>query len=229
MGSFLGTGVYVMQLTDFPIFQRLNGVFEFARLNKCTIEFIPKFNMTLNQNFLSGGTAAQFASSTTGTLITAIDQIPINGISIGSSPKAVNWVNDSSNSTGTSSAAPYRSDTVTPGYVRGLSGSREKELYKKHKISFYPAFYDYVQGSGNTGLSVNAFERRVKRWVCTNSLGTAAAGNDPVTDGSGPLYYGPMYAFDVNAYAGAVGDNINIALFDVRLKYSMSFMRMRGV
>lgn len=225
--SLVGTGVYVMQLTDFPIFQRFATCFEFARLNKCTIEFIPKYNMQLNQQPL-GGVSATSISSVTGTFITALDQVPIRDAS---GTPAINWLNDVSNSTGTTSATPYQSTTVTTGYVRGLQGSREKELYKKHRISFYPAFYDIIFGATNASsgasltYSANSYQRRIKAWVTTNILGTSS---DPVVgDLTGPLYYGPVYAFDVNNAPST--DNISISMFDVRMKYSMSFKRLKGV
>lgn len=228
VGAFNGTGVYAMQLTDFPIFQRFNGCFEFARLNKCTIEFIPKFNFQSNLNSLSS-TAATFSSSTTGTFITAIDQVPI-GIAIGTTATALNWVNDSSNSSGTSSAAPYTSTTVTTGYVRGLQGSREKELYKKHTLSFFPAFYDYIVTGAGPGIVNGAgFQRMIKKWVCTNNLTGGGGGSTNVVSGNGPVYYGPVYALDVNGYPGGVTDNINLPLYDVRMRYSMSFKRLKGV
>lgn len=227
VGAFNGTGVYVMQLSDFPIFQRFNNCFEFVRLNKCTIEFIPKFNFQSNMNSLSS-TAATFSSSTTGTFLTAIDQVPIN-VLITSTATALNWVNDSSNTSGTTAATPYTSSTVTTGYIRGLQGCREKELYKKHTISFYPAFYDVILGSGGTAATnAIAYERKIKKFVNINLL-QGAGSSAQVANTTGPLYYGPMYGFDVNGYPGGVNDNINIPLFDVRLRYSMSFKRLRGV
>lgn len=228
IGAFAGTGVYAMQLSDFPIFQRFNGCFEFARLNRCTIEFIPKYNMQLSSNSLSS-TASTFSASTSGTFITAVDQVPFIVVP-GTTSVALNWVNDSSNSSGTTSATPYTSTTVTPGYVRGLQGSREKELYKKHTLNFYPAFYDYLMtGISNSGsITANAsYQRKIKAWVSTQTLLTT--GTAPVATNTGPLYFGPVYALDVNGYPGGVSDNINIPLFDVRLKYSMSFKRLRGV
>jgi len=137
----LGTGVWVFQLTDFPIFQKFNTCFEFVRLNKITIEYWPKFNMQLNQ----GSVVAD--NSMSGTFITAVDQVPFN-IVVGTTTAAANWVDDSSSSSGTTDATPYESASITPGYVRGLEGSKECELYKKQTTSFYPAFYDFVvQGS----------------------------------------------------------------------------------
>lgn len=223
-GAFLGTGTYAMQLTDFPIFQRMTGIFEFVRLNKCTVEFIPKYNFQSNSNLFTAGTAAQFSSSTTGTFLTALDQVPIN-ITIGTSNTAPNWVNDSSNSSGTTAATPYQCTTVTTGYVRGLQGCKEKELYKKHKISFYPAFYNSLIDGGGSSV---AQHRNIKQWVITNYQ-NVGSGDDPIATGTGPVYYGPIYALDINAYAGSSSDNINIPLYDVRFTYSMSFKRLRGV
>jgi len=224
-GDVTGTGVWVMQLTDFPIFQRFNECFEFCRLNKCTIEFIPKFNMQLYQT--PQVAASVPSTSITGTLITAIDQVPFNVV-VGTTATAPNWTNDSSNTTGTTSAAPYASASVTPGYVRGLQGSREKELYKKHTLTFMPAFYDYlVTGGGFNTLSGVSYERKVKKWVTTHRLEPST--DSPVTNGVGPIYYGPVYAFDVNEFYATTGSPSFVALYDVRMRYSMSFKRLRGV
>lgn len=224
--SLIGTGVYTLQLTDLPIFQRFQSCFEFARLNKCTIEFIPKYNMQLNQQPLAG-VSATAVSSVSGTFITAIDQIPID-ITIGTSSPAINWLNDVSNSTGTTSATPYSSTVITPGYIRGLQGSKEKELYKAHRVTFTPAFYTPVlAGVAGGTFSTGAYTRQLKKWVTTQLL-LAGSTDIPVgPTGNGPIYYGPVYAFDVNNAPST--DNISISMFDVRMKYSMSFKRLRGV
>lgn len=229
-GAFLGTGVYVMQLSDFPIFQRMNGIFEFCRLNKCTIEFIPKYNMQSNANLFTAGTAAQFSSSTTGTFVTALDQIPVVGITLGTSATAPNWVNDSSNSSGTTVATPLQCNSVTVGYVRGIEGSKEKELYKKHRIAFNPAFYSQVLSNGTSAAQASTvcYQRQIKKWVTTGALEPGGS-ESRVVNNTGPYYYGPIYALDINAYAGSTSDNINIPLYDIRLTYSMSFKRLRGV
>lgn len=211
-----------MQLTDFPIFQKFSTCFEFARLNKCTIDFIPKFNMQLNSLTTSTGVGATV--SITGTLITAVDQVPYDVV-IGSSTVAATWSNDSSNTTGTSSATAYNSNIITPGYIRGLQGSKEQELYKKRSITFSPCFFDYIlDGQGGSDVSNPAFERKVASWVTTKFVGSAG-GTVDVTVGHGPIYFGPVYCFDVNA-PPASGSQ---ALFDVRFRYSMSFKRLSGV
>lgn len=225
-GAFLGTGVYLMQLTDFPIFQRLNGVFEFVRVNKCTIEFIPKYNFQSNSIGLSA-VASSFNTSTTGTLVTAIDQVPFTSVVPGSTANAPNWVSDSSNSSGTTNAQPYQCTSVTVGYVRGLQGSKEQEFYKKRRISFFPAFYVPIVGQNAAGDTLS-YERRIKKWVTTQILNVGSS-ETPVTNDNGPYYYGPVYAFDCNGYSGSASDNINIALYDIRFHYSISFKRLRGV
>lgn len=220
-GNRTGSGVWVFQLSDFPIFQRFNQCFEFARLNKITIEYWPKFNMQLNQNV--AGTINQ---SISGTLITALDQIPFNVI-VGTTGAAPNWVADGSDTSGTSSATPYESPSITPGYARGIQNSREKELYVKRTQTFDPAFYDYVvSGDGIGNISgAAAFERKIKKWVTTSYQTTTGTGL-VTSGGNGPLYYGPIYCFDVNAGYPA---SATVELYDIKLKYSMSFRRLKGV
>jgi len=218
----LGGGVFIMQLTDFPIFQKFSTCFEFARLNKCTIHFIPKFNMQLNQ--LTFSTGVEATVSINGTIITAVDQVPYDVV-IGSSTVAATWSNDSSNTTGTSSPTAYTSNIITPGYIRGLQGSKEMEIYKKRSISFMPCFFDYIMDGQGLGDTDNpAFERKVKKWVATKYVG-AGSGTVDVTPGHGPVYYGPVYCFDVNAPPSSGSQ----ALYDIRFTYSMSFKRVTGV
>lgn len=228
-------GVWILRLSDFPIFQRFVNCYEFARLNKCSIEFIPKANMQLNQ-----GNGTTFTNSITGTLITAIDQIPIfsaAGFASGVLATAPTWENDGSNDTNITSPAPALCGQMTPSYVRGLQGSHERELYKRQLRSFYPAFYTPVLdlATTNTGQTIGSqvsstgcFERNVKKWVNINSIQTAvpAGTSTLIVPNNGPLYYGPVYALDVNSTQ--TGEQTITQLFDVRLRYSMSFKRLKG-
>lgn len=233
-------GVWVLRLSDFPIYQRFVNCYEFARLNKCKIEYIPKANMQLNQF-----TSSTETNSLSGTLITAIDQIPIlTGSGTGTSPSlatAPTWENDGSNDSNITSPAPAECQQASCSYVRGLQGSREKELYKRQVQSFYPAFYtplldNVVQPlttAAATGVTLPSFsltgcyERNIKKWVninsfqTTNSAGTTTA----IVANNGPLYYGPLYAIDVNVTPDAT---YNVPLFDVRFTYSISFKRLKG-
>lgn len=214
------TGVWAMQLTDFPIFQQFKNCFEFVRLNACVIEYLPKYNMQLNLTSNATGNPEQI--STTGTYVTAIDQVPFSVV-IGSTSTMVGWSNDASNTSGTTSPAPYTSSSISVGYVRGIQNSREKELYKKTVQKFMPAFYTPVLGGdGPSTFTSVAWQRNVKKWV-TTTIGQTG-GNLGVTSGNGPLYYGPVLALDINEPTEAT-----LPLFDVRLKYSMSFKRLKGV
>lgn len=227
------TGCFVMRLTDFPAYQTLGANFEFARVNKCTIEFIPKYNMQLN---LGGGAS----TSVTGTMVTGIDQIPIYTTGSGGFTPASTWINDVSNDTGVTSASAVQT-SLTTSYIRGLQGSREKELYKKHRISFYPAFYDYVMtgtgtgtiagisnpvpASANTTWGTNGcVERKIKKWISINTLQSSASPTGALN--VGPLYFGPVYALDVNQPAAS---DVDTVLYDIRMTYSISFKRLKGV
>lgn len=231
------TGGCIIRLTDLPFFQQMGPNFEFARLNKCTIEFWPKANMQLNQ-FTAAGALSTFSPS--GTLVTANDQVPFyssttTNASFVASPI---WANDTSNDTGVTSAS-WVQVGMTTDYIRGLQGSREKELYKKHTISFYPAFYDYVMTGAGTGditnvenglpAASNVFEtngcveRKIKKWVSINNINSS--GNSHSVN-VGPLYFGPVAAIDCNVDGTGASA---IPLYDIRLKYSISFKRVRGV
>jgi len=237
--NITSTGGCIIRLTDLPFYQRMAPNFEFARLNKCTIEFWPKANMQLNQ-FTAAGALSTFSPS--GTLITAVDQVPFYSSTLSSGMafvQSVIWAGDASDDSGITSASWVRVGMSTD-YIRGLQGSREKELYKKHTISFYPAFYDYVmtgEGAGPiTGVSnllpnttdVNwgtngCVERKIKKWVSINNLDSRA---NTATVNTGPLYFGPVAAIDCNVDGTGASA---IPLYDVRLKYSISFKRVRGV
>lgn len=223
-GSNIGGGVWVMQLTDFPIFQKFNSCFEMVRLNSVTIEYLPKANMQLNYvGLTAGGSPTSNNISISGTLITAMDQVPYNVV-IGTTATSTNWINDVSNTSGTTSAAPYSNGVITPGYVRGLQNAKERELYKKQSQTFNPAFYTPILGGdGQTTFTPVAWQRNVKKWVSTNIQSTI--GDQLVTSGNGPLYYGPIFALDVNGN----DDSLPNQLFDIRLTYNMSFRRLKGV
>jgi len=194
--------------------------------------------MQLNQIAVSTGVLS--TASPSGTLITAIDQIPITTTSGSNFTLALSWANDNSNSSGvTSCSAVGEPGPSSCSYVRGIQNSHERELYKKHKVSFFPAFYDYIMApSAASGAITNvtnplisstavwttngSVERKIKKWVTVNNANQAG-----ISDNTGPLYFGPMYALDVNAEPGTSANSI--PLFDVRLTYSVSFKRLRGV
>jgi hypothetical protein len=226
------TGALIMRFGDFPAYNQLGPNFEFARLNKFVIEFWPKSNMQFTQINTAG---TGFQASVSGTFVTALDQVPVYS-GAAAYTTAPGWANDTSNDTNVSSAS-FVATPFTTSYVRGIQNSREKELYKKHKMSFYPAFYDYIMTSSSApGTAItsvsnqvgtfegnNCCERRIKKWVNINAaVGGAGASNTLV---GGPLFYGPVYAVDSNIEPTTSFP----ALFDVRLKYSISFKRLRGI
>jgi len=223
-----------MRLSDFPIYQRFVNCYEFARLNKVTITYWPKYNMQLNQETSSGING----QSVTGTLITAMDQIPLVASYAGATTvtSAVTWISDSDVDSPVTLPFAAGCNTVTPTYVRGLQGSHEAELYKKQSMTFQPAFYDYIldnpivntttQTFGSNASATGCFERKIRKWVNivtlvqpdnTGESGTSIANN-------GPVYYGPVYALDINSQPDALAQS----LFDVRMTYSMSFKRLKG-
>lgn len=230
------TGGCIIRLTDLPFYQQMAPNFEFARLNKCKLEFWPKSNMQLTQLSAAG---ALSSFSVSGTFITAIDQVPFySGTTSASNYVAASsWSNDGSNDSGVTSASFVNSGMSTD-YIRGLQGSREKELYKKHTLNFYPAFYDYVMTGQGTGaitsvanvlpgatptLTLNGcVERKIKKWVSINTI--SSEGND-ATVNVGPLYFGPVYAIDGNVDGTGAS---SVPLYDVRFTYSISFKRVRG-
>lgn len=234
-------GVWIMRLSDFPIFQRFVDCYEFARLNKCTIDYIPKSNMQTNLSVAAGASAP--VQSLTGTLITAIDQIPLfvgPNQGGGTISTAITWENDGSNDANISSPGPAACSQTTCSYVRGLQNSRERELYKRQRISFYPAFYTPVLDSAiaqnaESGSvfplnysSTGCFERNIKKWVNINSFQTSNGGGTStnIVASPGPLYYGPIYALDLNGIPAMTPSNFE--LFDVRFTYSISFKRLKG-
>lgn len=176
---------------------------------------------------LAAGGASTYSSSMSGTLITAIDQVPLVSTS-GTIATANTWVNDNSNDTGVTFPFAAAASQLTPSYVRGIQNAREKELYKKHSISFYPAFYDYVVNNpvnigtpASQNIDNGIYQRVIKKWVNCRTLETASSLNP----NNGPVFYGPVYAVDINQ-----DPSIQItALYDIRMSYSVSFKRLRGV
>lgn len=231
------SAVWVIRLPNIPIFATMGMNFEFVRLNKFTIAYLPKSNMQTNLPFLPSSGVNTQGTSISGTLITAIDQVPIVGAAA-LTTAATCWITDATE-TNVTLAVPYSFTSIAnqPGvdYVRGIERSRETELYSKVKRSFYPTFYseiiDAMNGpssfsdpkGSNTGL---CFERRIKRWVNCTSITNIGSQTSPNIN-AGPYYYGPVFALCVNqpAYMGA---SETFPLYDVRMKYSISFKRVRG-
>lgn len=225
-------GVWLMRLSDFPIYQRFVNCFEFARLNKVTIEYLPKYNLSSAPSGVTGS-----IKPITGTLILAEDQIPLVASYAGATviTAAPTWATDGDSDANVTVPFAARCDAITATYVRGIENSKEKELYSKRKQSFYPCFYNYLldnpivntttQTFGSNASTTGCFERNIKKWVniVTLAQGAATAGSDVIVPNAGPVYYGPVYAFDVNETPTMALD-----LFDVRMTYSMSFKRLKA-
>lgn len=227
-------GVWLMNLTDFPAYATLGACFEFARLGKCEITYWPKTNMQTNLPY-NNGLAVRQGFSMSGTLITGLDQIPLVGSNALTAVNP-NWITDATE-TNVTVAKPYAftsQGTLSPvAYVRGLSGSKETELYKKVRRTFYPAFYDLLMdapgaGAGVGGTSGTCFERKIKKWINVGILNSGTSGVAGVrSQNVGPAYYGPCFALLVNN-TSAVDASQTIPLYDVRMKYTISFKRLKG-
>lgn len=197
--------------------------FEFVRVNKWRMEFLPKFNMSLQQAPAASGVVTQ---SITGTLLVNIDQVPLVSTT-GAVGQAATWQGDTETGAATSTAFGAACALVDPNYIRGMTGCKEKEIYKKIVQSFYPTFYTPVLDTNinfslTTGLpysSTGCFDRQVKKWININLLEAASA-----LPNNGPLYYGPIWALDLNNH---VVTSI-LDLYDVRVHYSVSYRRVKG-
>jgi len=205
-----------MKLSDLPIVGSndvgLAQAFDFVRLNKCTMEFMPRFNVN------------------DGSDPTSIPNIP-NRAGRGTTTKRIGsphisaaWQSQASEDSGVTECTAYDHARITPDYIRGMQGGKETEFYKRHKVHFTPTFYDYtvqnVQGivGATTG---GAYKACKKQWVNTNYLNQ---GSGSETQTQGPDFYGPMYCFSNNLASGS-----QTALYDVKLHYSVSFRRLRGI
>lgn len=233
------TGAMVMSLTDFPIYGTCSSLYEFARVNKCRLEIRPKANMQLNQLITTGPALSTFSLS--GRLITAIDQVPFYSPTGTNYSAAETWSLDTSNTTGVSGTT-FVEAPFTTNYIRGLQGARETELYQKQSRSFYPACYEYMMapngGTVNnlvdnqppsstvTGFNNNGSAKRcLKQWVNIATITTGTTpGTGSVGENKGPIYFGPLYALDVNVPSTTT----NIPLYDLILHYSISFKRVKG-
>lgn len=221
-----------MRLSDFPVYQRFVNCFEFARLERVTIEYLPKYNFASAPSAVTGS-----VKPITGTLITALDQIPLVASYAGAATiaPAPSWATDGDNDANVTTPFAARCDEITASYVRGIQNSEEKELYSKRTQTFFPCFYNYLLDTpivntststfGSVASNTGCFERNIMKWVniVTLAQGAAAAGSDVIVPNAGPVYYGPIYAFDVNETGTMALD-----LFDVRMTYRMSFKRLKA-
>jgi len=209
-------GIYIFKHSDFPIIGDANtglgASFDFVRLNRCRMEFLPRYNIQ------------SVASATVGpncTFLTALDEIPVGA---SGSPGIVSpsWTSQADEDTGVTEATAFDHVRITPDYLRGIQSVKETETYKKHVVHFMPKFYNNIQsGAAASGALVN-LQQNQKKWINLNFFDQATSTEN---FNVGPDYYGPMFCFSNNAAnSGEVG-----VQYDVKLHYSVSFRRLKGI
>lgn len=217
-------GQYIFHLADFPIIgsgTNLGESFDFVRLNKCKMEFMPRYNQATAPNTAAGTTQAQSI-----TFLTGLDELPIV-FGTGTFTHAPSWTSQASEDTGVTEATAFDHPAISPDYLRGMQNSKETEIYKKHVVHFTPVFYNYLVSAvgGNQTSSPTqtggVFERQTKKWINLNYM-SQIAGTEVASPG--PDFYGPMYTFSNNIAGTAITQ-----YFDVKLHYSVSFRRLRGI
>lgn len=232
-------GVYVFRLDDLPIFEQFAEGFEFVRINRCRMEFMPRYNMSNLPIGAVSTTDTVTASGQLPTFITGYDEVPLvvgSGVG-GDLATSGTWSSQTGDDANVAEMKAYGCQGgITPSYIRGLQRSKETEIYKKHSVSFIPAFYDYAMtnatGEGNVTNGYGTYERRTKKWInCNVQLQTVSgASSTPVstaTPAIGPDFYGPVYSF---SQPGTNTSTTSIVqLYDVKLHYSVSFRRVRGL
>jgi len=221
--SHLG-GQYIFKMNDLPIYENMGPCFDFARMNKCRLEFMPRYNVTSAPNTAAGAT-----QGIPMTFLTGVDEIPIYN-STGGLPtiQAPTWLSQADEDAPVTEATAYDHPRISPDYLRGMDNCRETEIYKKHSRSFYPVSYSYlvdtVSNSNITpspGAQSPVFERKTKRWININAM-NQLSGTEALVPG--PDYYGPMYSFGNNLASGGTATQY----YDVKLHYSVSFRRLKG-
>lgn len=219
-------GQYIFKFSDLPIIAGgepsgggLGRNFDFVRLNRCMLEFLPRFNMsTLSSTNVTGTSPA--SSNYQLTFLTGIDEVPIVGS--GAFTTAPTWETQADEDSGVTEATAYDHPNITPSYLRGMPNCKETETYKKHTVRFYPVFFNQLIGNQGAGNNTGVYARNIKKWVNLNVLLEQTGAEAQV---NGPDYYGPIYSFSDNAPAGGN----SIVYYDVKLHYSVSFRRLRGV
>lgn len=205
-------GQYIMQLTDFPIIGTggaLSNAFDFVRLNKCKMEFMPKYNF-------NGGNLPVDAP----TFITGMDEVPLYRTS--ALLQAPTWGTQADEDAGVTEAHAYDHVRLTPDYIRGQQGSRETEIYKKHTVWFTPTFYDFAINNTQAGtptFTPGPYKACKRQWVNLNYMNQTSGSE---VQSTGPDFYGPMYCFGTNT-------TTITEYYDVKIHYSVSFRRLRGI
>lgn len=183
-------------------------MFDFVRINKCWMEFQPRANMS------------QITTEQNVTFLTGMDEIPlVTSTSPGTT--APTWGAQGGDDATVTEANAFDSARITADYLRGMKTCKETQCYKKHVVSFYPAFYNLLDDTVSTTAASHVVERNIKKWVNLNWI-NQSTGTD--VQSLGPDFYGPMYCFSSNNNVGAAQP-----YYDVKLHYSVSFRRLRGV
>lgn len=205
-----------MRLTDLPILSAggaLSNSFDFVRLNKCKMEFLPKYNQA----------SYTIAPGNTPTFLTGLDEIPMTKTS-GALTVAPTWSSQGGDDGSISETKAYDHPIITADYIRGMPNCVETEFYKKHTVWFTPTFYSTLTsvaaGPTEPTNESGVFQRHQKKWVNLNYL-PESAGTE--VQSPGPDFYGPMYAFSFGA------STLNSPFYDVKIHYSVSFRRVRGI
>lgn len=206
-------GQFIMQLSDLPILAQngaLSNSFDFVRFNKCKMEFLPKYNMSAGNLPLDAP-----------TFLTGVDEIPLSSTSAALT-QAPSWGTQNDEDSTVTEAKAYLARIITPDYIRGMPTGRETEIYKKHSVWFTPTFYNFLVNNvtgtvgGNT---TGVYQQNKRKWVNLNYW------NQPTNaevQSKGPDFYGPMYCFGTNT-------TLITQYYDVKIHYSVSFRRLRGV
>jgi len=217
-------GQYIFKLTDIPIVATgggLSNTFNFVRLNRCRLEFMPRYNVNQAPNTGAGSITGQPV-----TFLTGMSEIPL-ATTAASLVTAPSWSAEGGDASTVTEGTAYADSLFGASYIRGMTGCRETEIYKKHSVSFIPTFYSFLNGFESNGSATPSsltpiYEAKKKKWVNLNFL-LQSSGTD--IQSPGPDFYGPIYCFSNNLAAGQGP----FAYYDVKLHYSVSFKGVRGV
>lgn len=234
-------GVYMFKFSDLPIFENMQPCFEFVRINKCVMEFMPRYNMnTMTNTILQASDVitqpvnyltADAKSVQLPTFITAHDEVPLVQDVPGGQVVSGTWSSQGGDDSGVDEMKAYGCQGgVTPSYIRGIVGSKETEIYKKHVVVFTPAFYAliFTESTNNNG---GVFQRVTKKWLnCSYQFQGQSDGTGIPTSSDtpslGPDFFGPVYSF--SQPGTNTGGTAVLQVYDVKMKYSISFRRVRG-
>lgn len=214
-------GAYIFKLTDLPIIATggaLSNSFDFVRLNKCRMEFMPRYNQQSEQIGTSAGQTPGL------TFLTGLDEVPV--VSSSALTVAPTWLSQADEDAGVTEATAYDHPRITPDYIRGMPNGKETEVYKKHVVHFTPVFYEFTSNNvaNFTAATPGNYKPCKKQWVNLNYLNQ---GSGTEVQSEGPDFYGPMYSLSGNIPTVTPGGTIQY--YDVKLHYSVSFRRLRGI